>query len=123
MERQGSDSRESHRFPVDYPVIFGGAPFVGEGRLFNLSRTGCSVFSARVVLEGSYVKLHVLMPHPPHSLLIELGRVRWVRDHTFGVEFIRLPTIARQRLDHELWAHLMAQLEGRPVSALVTTYP
>jgi hypothetical protein len=104
-------ARTHHRFPVAYPVIFQGAPFVGEGRLFDLSLTGCSVASDRTVLQGSYVKLNVFLSHPPLSLLIELGRVRWVRDQTFGVEFIRLPTIARRRLDRQVWARLTASLQ------------
>ena len=30
-------ARTYHRFPLFYPVIFGGTPFVGEGMLTNLS--------------------------------------------------------------------------------------
>jgi hypothetical protein len=103
---------------VAYPVIFEGAPFVGEGHLFDLSLTGCSVVTGRTVLEGSYIKLNVFLSRPPLSLLIELGRVRWVRQRTFGVEFIRLPSIARQRLDHEVWERVTASLK-----ASVTTHP
>ena len=38
-------SRTYRRFPLSYPVIFGGAPFVGEGVLNNLSLRGCSVIA------------------------------------------------------------------------------
>lgn len=111
MHRQGVVIRAHHRFPVAYPVIFEGAPFVGEGHLSDLSLTGCSVASDRTVLQGSYVKLNVFLSHPPLSLLIELGRIRWVREQTFGVEFIRLPTVARHRLDREVWERLTASLQ------------
>jgi hypothetical protein len=98
--------RIHHRLSVAYPVIFGGAPFVGEGTISNISRTGCSVNCDRTVLMGSYIKLSVLLPDPTSSLFIELGKVRWVKDQTFGVEFIRVPTLTRHRLDrvvsHEL---------------------
>lgn len=87
------------RLPVAYPVIFGGAPFVGEGVVSNLSLSGCSVTCERTVLTGSYIKLSVLLPDPTSSLFIELGKVRWVGEQAFGVEFIRLPTITRHRLD------------------------
>ena len=50
-------SRAYHRFPLFYPVIFGGAPFVGEGILTNLSLMGCSVMSDREVLRGSDVRV------------------------------------------------------------------
>jgi len=98
--------RIHRRLSVAYPVIFGGAPFVGEGTVSDLSLTGCSVHCDRTVLMGSYVKLSVLLPDPTSSLFIELGKVRWVNDQTFGVEFIRVPTVTRHRLDrvvtHEL---------------------
>jgi PilZ domain len=87
------------RFSVAYPVVFGGAPFVGEGTVSDLSSTGCAVTCERTVLAGSYIKLSVLLPDPTSSLFIELGKVRWVRDQHFGVEFIRIPTITQHRLD------------------------
>lgn len=48
---------------------------------------------------GSYIKLSVLLPNPTPSLFIELGKIRWVKEQTFGVEFIRVPTLTRHRLD------------------------
>ena len=91
--------RIHQRLPVSYPVIFGGAPFVGEGVVSNLSLSGCSVTCERTVLRGSYVKLSVILPDPTSSLFIELAKIRWVQNTTFGVEFIRLPAITRHRLD------------------------
>jgi hypothetical protein len=64
----------------------------------DLSPSGCSVTCERTVLMGSYIKLSVLLPDPTSSLFIELGKVRWVKENTFGVEFIRIPTITRHRL-------------------------
>jgi len=87
------------RLPVAYPVIFGGAPFVGEGVVSDLSVSGCSVTCERTVLTGSYIKLSVVLPDPTSSLFIELGKIRWVREKAFGVEFIRVPTLTRHRLD------------------------
>lgn len=87
------------RLPVAYPVIFGGAPFVGEGMVLDLSLSGCAVTCERTVLTGSYIKLSVLLPDPTSSLFIELGKIRWVHEDTFGVEFIRVPTLTRHRLD------------------------
>jgi hypothetical protein len=111
MPENASYSRAYHRFPVTYPVIFGGVPFVGEGKVSNLSLTGCSVACERTVLTGSYIKLNIVVPDPGSSLFIELGKVRWVREKTFGVEFLRLPTVARQRLDRMVWERLMSLLE------------
>lgn len=109
---QTESVRSSERFPVTYPVIFGGAPFVGEGTLTDLSASGCAIICDRTVLSGSYVRLNVLMPDHSPSLAIDLGKIRWVRNHAFGVEFIRLPTIASQPLDQAIWIRFLRSLSS-----------
>ena len=100
-------SRTYHRFPLFYPVIFGGVPFVGEGRLMNLSMMGCSVTGDREVLCGSDVRVSVLLPNQTPALSIDLGTIKWVQGHQFGVEFLRLPLEARQRLNSTLRIELI----------------
>jgi hypothetical protein len=106
-------SRTYHRFPLFYPVIFGGAPFVGEGILTNLSLMGCSVMSDREVLCGSDVRVSVLLPNQRPALSIELGTIKWVQGYEFGVEFLRLPFEARQRLNSTLRIELIELLKTR----------
>lgn len=109
--------RIHQRLPVAYPVIFGGAPFVGEGVVSDLSVSGCAVTCERTVLMGSYIKLSVLLPDPTSSLFIELGKVRWVKETTFGVEFIRVPTLTRHRLDRVVSQELALEANLPPVPA------
>ena len=106
-------SRTYHRFPLHYPVIFGGAPFVGEGILTNLSLMGCSVQCDRAVLCGSDVRVSVLLPNQKAALSIDLGTIKWVQGHQFGVEFLRLPFEARQRLNSTLRIELIDLLKAR----------
>jgi len=106
-------SRTYHRFPLFYPVIFAGAPFVGEGRLSNLSLMGCSVMCDREVLCGSNVRVCVLLPNQTPALSIDLGTIKWVQGHQFGVEFLRLPLEARQRLSNTLRIELIQLLKAR----------
>lgn len=106
-------SRTYHRFPLFYPVVFGGAPFVGEGILANLSLTGCSVMCDREVLRGSHVRVSVLLPNQTPALSIDLGTIKWVQGCQFGVEFLRLPLEARQRLDNTLRIELIQLLKAR----------
>jgi hypothetical protein len=106
-------SRTYHRFPLSYPVIFGGAPFVGEGILTNLSLLGCSVMSDREVLCGSDVRVSVLLPNQTQALSIDLGTIKWVRGRQFGVEFLRLPLEARQRLNSTLRIELIELFKTR----------
>ena len=106
-------SRTYHRFPLFYPVIFGGAPFVGEGILSNLSLMGCSVMCDREVLCGSDVRVSVLLPHQTPALSIDLGTIKWVQGCQFGVEFLRLPLEARQCLNRMLRIELIEFLKAR----------
>lgn len=106
-------SRTYHRFPLFYPVIFGGAPFVGEGVLTNLSLMGCSVMCDREVLCGSDVRVSVLFPNQTPALSIDLGTIKWVQGCQFGVEFLRLPLEARQRLNRTLRIELIEFLKAR----------
>ena len=106
-------SRIYHRFTLSCPVVFGGAPFVGEGLLTNLSMMGCSVMCDREVLCGSAVRVSVLLPDQPRALSIDLGTIKWVQGHQFGVEFLRLPIEARQRLSSTLRNELIGFLKGR----------
>jgi hypothetical protein len=108
-------SRTYHRFPLHYPVIFGGAPFVGEGVLTNLSLMGCSILCDREVLCGSEVRVSVLLPNQTPALSIELGTVKWVQGEQFGVEFLSLPFEARQRLNTTLRVELIGLLKARAV--------
>jgi hypothetical protein len=58
------------------------------------------------------VRLNVLMPDHSPSLEIDLGKIRWVRGQVFGVEFIRLPTIARRQLDRAIWNRYLRSLNS-----------
>lgn len=113
MSDAETNFRSYHRYPVTFPVIFGGAPFVGEGTVADISLTGCSVTCDRTVLAGSYVRLSLILPDPTASLFIELGKIRWARGNQFGVEFIRFPTLTRHRLDRVIDEQLTVLLESR----------
>jgi PilZ domain len=106
-------SRVYPRFPLFFPVIFGGAPFVGEGVLINLSLMGCSILCDREVLSGSDVRVSVLLPDQAPSLSIDLGTIKWVQGCQFGVEFLRVPLEARQRLNCTLRIELIEFLKAR----------
>jgi hypothetical protein len=106
-------SRTYHRFPLFFPVIFGGAPCVGEGILTNLSLMGCSVMCDQEVLCGSDVRVSILLPNQTPALSIELGTIQWVHGHQFGVKFLRLPIEARQRLNRTLRIELIDLLKAR----------
>lgn len=106
-------SRIYPRYQLHYPIIFGGAPFVGEGVLTNLSFSGCAAWCDREVQCGSQVRVSVLLPDQAQALTIELGTIKWVQGRQFGVEFLRLPQDARQRLNRTLRTELIHLLKTR----------
>lgn len=108
-----SYSRIYPRYRLHYPIIFGGAPFVGEGVLTNLSFSGCSVLCDREVLCGSDVRVSILLPDQAQALAVELGLIKWVEGHQFGVEFLHLPQETRQRLNRTLRIELIQLLKTR----------
>lgn len=97
--------RAQDRLTIACPTMFAGVPFIGEGTLHNLSRAGCRVECDRTVLQGSYVTMRLLLPDGRRSLIIDLAAVRWVNNHCFGIEFLRLPALEQTRLDQFLRRH------------------
>ncbi|MET0516139.1 MAG: PilZ domain-containing protein [Nitrospiraceae bacterium] len=97
--------RARDRLSMTCPVMFAGVPSIGEGYLLNLSPAGCTVECERSVLDGSYMKLRLLLPDHVPSIDVDLAAVRWVRGTHFGVEFLRLPAQERLRLDRFLLDH------------------
>ena len=94
--------RVQNRLCIVCPVMFAGAPFIGEGILNNLSHAGCRVESDRTLLEGSYITLRLLLPDERRSLSIDLAAVRWVRAPYGGIEFLRISADDRVRLEQFL---------------------
>ena len=101
------------RYPICYPVIFGWVSCVGEGLLTDLSFSGCSVLCDRTPLVGTEVRVSVLLPDHTKALSIEGGTIKWANGRLFGMEFLRLPLDARQRLNRALRQALIHCLEAR----------
>jgi hypothetical protein len=59
------------------------------------------------------VRVSVLFPNQAPALSIDLGTIKWVQGHQFGVEFLRLPLEARQRLNSALRIELIQLLKTR----------
>lgn len=99
------------RYPMHYPAIFGWDSYVGEGRLTNLSFSGCSVLCDRTPLVGTTVRICLLLPDHTKSLPIEGGTIKWAAGQLFGMGFGSLPRTVRQRLNHTLRQALIHRLQ------------
>ncbi len=93
--------RRQPRFPVQCPIAFNsGIRIVGEGTVRNLSKGGLKVNSTLSVTSGTYLMLHISLPHHESPIGVDLAVVRWLAEPEFGVEFIRIGAEARERLQH-----------------------
>jgi PilZ domain len=111
--------RYSERVLTEFPVIFAGDSFVGEGIVNNVSVPGCEVVSSKIVQVGTYLEMKVLMPDSSPSLCVELAKIRWQKGRRFGVEFIRMPGVDQIRLGRLIKSHRThrsaARLQHPPV--------
>lgn len=90
--------RYCERVHAEYPVVFAGEAYVGEGRVLNVSVPGCAVHSRKPVQPGSYLEMRMFVPDTAPPLRIGLAKVRWCEGRRFGVEFIQMPGEDQVRL-------------------------
>lgn len=105
--------RYSERVITEFPVIFAGDSFVGEGTIQNVSVPGCEIVSNRIVEPGTYLEMKVLLPDDGPSLCVELAKIRWRRGRRFGVEFIRMPGVDQVRLGRLIKRHRGFKMPAR----------
>jgi len=96
------EQRKFQRFSDNSLVAFSGETVKGEGRLDNLSLGGAAILSDITISRGEYLTLTITFPTQASAIEIELAPVRWVKDGSFGVEFIRIAPGSQQRLKQYL---------------------
>ena len=106
------EQRKFQRFSDSSRVVFSGETVDGEGRLENLSLGGAAVASDNSVPRGEYLTLKITFSTQAAAIEIELAPVRWVKEGSFGVEFIRIAPGSHQRLKEYI-----AALEGASSNA------
>jgi len=90
--------RYCERVRTQFPVVFAGEAYVGEGTVLNVSVPGCAVHSRKSVTPGSYLEMRMLVPDATSPLRVGLAKVRWCEGRRFGVEFIQMPGEDQVRL-------------------------
>ncbi len=94
--------RKSPRFDVNFGSAFAGDTLAGQGTITNLSMGGCSIESKITPPAQSVVGLRIQLPDSQWPLEVEEAVVRWVRGHTFGLEFQTLSDPDTTRLQQLL---------------------
>jgi hypothetical protein len=107
--------RKFERFSVNGMVTFVGDSVRGGGQIDNLSLGGAAIASDVPVTRGDYLQLTMTLPSEPAAIDVELAPVRWVKDHSFGVEFIRVSPTALQILQR--YIERLGLVPDEPASA------
>jgi hypothetical protein len=96
------EAQRERRLFVECPVVFLGNQWVGDGRLFNLSKTGCAIESKTAVQRGTVLTLRVHLPSLPLPIAVDQAEVTWTAGNDFGVQFLSLGTRDEARLSQLL---------------------
>lgn len=96
------EQRKFQRFSDNSHVVFTSETLKGEGRLENLSLGGAAILTDIAIARGEYLTLNITFPTQAGAIEVELAPVRWVKEGSFGVEFIRIAPGSQQRLKQYL---------------------
>lgn len=85
------ESRKARRANVTGSRLFFSAEEIqGEGRILDLSATGCQATSDINLAVGLELQLSLMLPDHPWPVQVDQAIVRWVRGDIFGLEFLAL---------------------------------
>ena len=98
------ECREHRRISIDLPVIFSTHhnPDIRQGTVFDVSAGGCAVTSSVSVSPGTGVRLLIRAVELGSPITVQSAAVRWARHGEFGVEFLDLTELDRNRLQRLL---------------------
>ncbi len=94
------ECREHPRIPIDLQVFFSTHENtdIREGTMFDISAGGCAVTSSVPVNPGTGVRLLIRATDLGSPITVHSGAVRWAKHGEFGVEFLDLADLDRNRL-------------------------
>jgi hypothetical protein len=70
----------------------------GLGIVFDVSLKGAKVMSETGMKTGEHMSVSLCFPNQAQPMTVEDAAVRWGKDQTYGLEFLRLSPIAEMRL-------------------------
>jgi c-di-GMP-binding flagellar brake protein YcgR len=94
------ECREHPRIPVELQVFFSTANHteIREGTMFDISAGGCAVSSTTPVHPGAGVRLLIRATDLGSPITVHSAAIRWADHGEFGVEFLSLSDLDRNRL-------------------------
>jgi len=71
-------------------LYFSAEEIQGEGRILDLSATGCKATSDINLAVGLELQASLTLPDHPWPVQVDQAVVRWVKGDTFGLEFLTI---------------------------------
>jgi hypothetical protein len=93
------DRRQYRRVPAQFKSLLLGNSHEVEGVTLDLSIGGARIESELEVFPGKQLRVRLVVPGEEEPLSINQALVRWVREDTFGLEFLGLDQEDRDDLE------------------------
>jgi c-di-GMP-binding flagellar brake protein YcgR len=110
------DRRYAERVPIEYRISYSGeegARIVkGEGRLKDLSKTGCKILGANTSSLGSSLSLLLDFEDGKAPMRLTDATVSWLGKDSFAVRFPKLSADERRRLQEIIWKNISVSSLG-----------
>ncbi len=103
--------RRFRRFPLQCPITISTSSHREEGKIVDLSMSGCEIESNKTLQKGQELSLLLDIPDGKPPLKIKVARVRWSRGQQFGLKFLTMEPAQQARL-----RRFVSTLETRPSS-------
>jgi PilZ domain len=97
------DQREHQRYFVEFPARFAG-DCEGLGIVYNLGMGGCKLVTDRPLIVGSMLTLYLAVPNQTFAITVRMATVRWTIQYEFGIAFLGMEELERERLAQFLHA-------------------
>lgn len=104
--------RSESRLPITCSVTFSGYKLELEGRVKNLSLSGCALETEEPIEPGTPLFLSVSLPDSDEPIEIELASVRWAHEGACGLKTIIMGLESRERLQTFLEENLSQDPNG-----------
>ena len=96
---EGDRERHGRRLPLSCLVFFfGDDDYEGEGKVLDISTTGCRISSHETLAVGKVLKLSLFLKDHQWPMRIDAAIVRWAKGGTYGIEFTSIRLAQRERI-------------------------
>jgi hypothetical protein len=98
------NKRQYERHIVEFPAQFAG-DCEGTGIVYNLGMRGCKMVTDQPLTIGAMLALSLNAPtQQGPSITVRMATVRWMLHYEFGIEFLGMEELQRERLAQYLYS-------------------